>query len=264
MPALSTRINRAIKSSPPANVVKRLLYGRFHAMQHATHGMLSPAVYRMIYEQVRAAPGLDTIEIGGASGSGSIAAAWGKIDGNHASKHIVVEKLEGGSRGRYGTFEDNLARFNGLLDRFGATDKVTLFPHHLTRENAPEVVRLVGTERIAGFILDADGRIDRDFEFFLPLIHPQGFIIVDDYHPTRSWKHALTFRLLNQFADWRLFILDQVRAGTAFGRPHPEADATRIDPDVFADIIDGIRRDFQVADRIADLYFRHSRTAPAG
>jgi hypothetical protein len=240
-------LRQRILASPFANVAKHVLYGRFHRLQRATDGMLSPAVYKMIHERVRAAPDLDTIEIGGANGSASIVAAWGKIDGGKASRHIVVERCEGGSRGRYGSYEDNLARFHRHLELFGAKAKVTLYPHYLTMENGPEVVDLVTTDRIGGFISDADGRIDRDFSLFLPLVHRDGFIIVDDYHPTASWKHALTWRLLNRFAEWDLFVFDQVRGGTAFGRPHPEADVARLDLAACADIVRSVHADFAPA-----------------
>lgn len=251
-------------SSPVANAAKRLLYGRFYKLQRATEGLLSPAAYKLIYERMRAAPDLDTVEIGGAGGSASIAIAWAKIESGQASNHIVVEKLEGGSRGRYGGFEDNLDRFNRHLAQFGAKERIRLFPHHLTKDNGHLVLDMIETGRIAGLMCDADGRLDRDFALFLPLIHPQGAIIIDDYHPSRSWKHAMTYRLLNQFVAWKLFILEATPTGMAFGRPHPEADVARIDPDVCADIIDSVRSDFQVSDRVAKLYFRHSRTAAAG
>jgi hypothetical protein len=73
----------------------------------------------------------------------------------------------------------------------------------------------------------------------------------------------MTWRLLNQFIEWKLFILEERAHGMAFGRPHPQADAARIDPEVCADIIDSVRTDFKVSDRLANLYFRHCRSAPA-
>jgi len=250
-------------SSPAAKVAKRLLYGRFYRLQRDTEGLLSAAAYKRIYQRMREAPDLDSVEIGGAGGSASIAIAWAKIEGGQSSKHIVVEKLEGGSRGRYGGFEDNLARFERHLARFGAKDPIRLFPHHLTAENGHEVLAMIETSQIAGLMCDADGRLDRDFALFLPLVHPSGAIIIDDYHPSRSWKHAMTYRLLNQFMAWDLFILEDTPNGMAFGRRHPEADVARIDADVCADIIDSVRADFKVSERLAQLYFRTTRTAAA-
>lgn len=250
-------LRERVMLSPVAMAVKRLRYGRFARMQRATDGMLSPAVYKMIYERAKAAPDLDTIEVGGAGGSGSIAFAWGKIDAGHASRHIVVEKLEGGSRRRYGGFEDNLARFERHLREWGAEEKVELFPHWLTRDNSADLLARVRTGTIAGFMLDADGRLDRDFALFLPIVEPEGFIIVDDYHPTRSWKHALTYRLLNRFRELDLFLIEERRSGTVFGRVHPMADAARIDPDECAQIIESVRVDFGFApdSEVVRLYF---------
>ena len=244
MPRPKPSLRKRILTSPAAYAARYLLYGRFARMQHVTEGLLSPAVYKLIYERFRATPDLDTIEIGGAAGSASIAVAWAKIESGQRSKHIVIEKLRGGSRHRFGGFEENLVRFNRHLARFGAAERVALFPHDLSLENGPEVIAMVETPRIAGFITDADGRLDRDFSLFLPLVHPEGVIVVDDYHPTRSWKHVLTWRLLNQLIDWKLFELDEVRHGTAFGRPHEQADLARLDPGVCADIIAGVKRDF--------------------
>jgi hypothetical protein len=245
-------------SSPVATAAKRLRYGRFAKLQHATKGMLSPAVYKMIHDRASAAPDLDTIEVGGANGSASIAFAWAKIETGKASSHIVVEKFEGGSLRRYGGFEDNLDRFNRNVAQFGAEGRIKLFPQHLTRENGPEVLSLVGTGQIAGFMSDADGRIDRDFALFLPFIHPDGFIVIDDYHPTSSWKHALTYRLLNRFVEWKLFIVDATRKGTVFGRPAPEADIDRLNPAECAEIVESVRVDFgfERNSEEAKLYFR--------
>lgn len=254
MPRPKPSFRKRILTSPPAYAARRLLWGRFARLQHVTDGLLSPAVYKLIYERFCAAPDLDTIEIGGAAGSASIAVAWAKIESGHSSRHIVIEKLIGGSRHRFGGFEENLHRFNRHLARFQAAERITLYPHHLSLENGPEVIALVSTPRIAGFISDADGRLDRDFSLFLPLVHPDGVIVVDDYHPKRSWKHALTWRLLNQLIDWKLFRLDEVRRGTAFGRPHPEADVIRLDPQACAEIIDSVKRDFRgTAARLPDF-----------
>ena len=238
-------LRKRLMTSRAAYAARYLLYGRFATLQHVTEGLLSPAVYKLIYERFRAAPDLDTIEVGGAAGSASVAVAWAKIESGQRSKHIVIEKLRGGSRHRFGGFDENLDRFNRHLAHFGAAERIALFPHDLTLENGPEVIALVETPRIAGFITDADGRLDRDFALFLPLVHPDGVIVVDDYHPARSWKHALTWRLLNQLIEWKLFILDEVRRGTAFGRPHPEAHLSRLDPAVCAQIIDSVKRDFR-------------------
>lgn len=232
-------------ASRAAYAAMYLRYGRFAKLQRVTEGLLAPAVYKLIYERIAAAPDLDTIEVGGAGGSASIAIAWAKRETGKSSQHIVVEKLEGGSRRRYGGYEENFARFHRHLEQFGAKDRIRLFPEYLTLDNGREVLALVETGRIAGFMSDADGRIDRDFTLFLPLIHSDGVIIIDDYHPTKSWKHALTYRLLNRFAEWKLFVHEETVHGTAFGRPHPEADISRLDRHECAAIIESVRRDFE-------------------
>lgn len=247
-----------VMSSSLAKAVKRARYGRFATLQVDTAGMLPPPVYRRIYELVRQAPDLDTIEIGGASGSASIAFAWAKDEAGHKSHHIVVEKFEGGTRRRFGGYEDNLERFWRQITQFDAANRIKLFPHYLTVANSAELLGLVETGRIAGFMCDADGRLDRDFRLFLPMIDQRGFVVIDDYHPSRSWKHALVYRLLNRFIDWKLFILEDQISSTVFGRPHPERNLSRIDGDECAEILDSVRVDFGL-DRdseVARMYFR--------
>src|SRR5918996_792777 len=235
---------KTVKGSALAMGVKRVLYGRFAVMAATTSGMLSPATYRRIHQRVLDAPDLDFIEVGAAGGSVTVAMGWALKESGKSSSVVAVEKCEGGSRDRYGDFDDNFVRLNHHLQMFGMSDRVRLFTDTLREENGHDVLAIVRSEQISGFVHDADGRIERDFAFFLPRLHDAGFIIIDDYHPTRTWKHALTFRLLNQFVDWRLVVIDDVDRGTVFASKHPDADISRLDMKVCAGIVEGVRRQY--------------------
>lgn len=208
---------------------RQVRYGRFETIRQATGGMLKPQVYQKYYNVVRALPDLDIVEVGAGGGASSIAFAWGMQDAGHDSRLIVVEKCEGGSRAEYGGYDDNYDLLTGNFSQFGVADQIRLFPHYLTMDNKDEVLALVQTRQIAGLIHDADGRIDRDFAIFWPLLIRHGLIIVDDFEdkpefkpvsetsPDGGTKKLTTYRLLEQFMAWKLIDVDSIEDGTVFG-----------------------------------------------
>lgn len=236
-----------------AFLYNRTFHPRFLDLRREAGGMLSPAVYHRIYDEVRKLPDLDVVEVGGAAGAGSVAVVWAMKESGKGSKVIVVERCEGGSRTAFGGRSENLRRLEQHLARFDVLDRVALYPHELTFENGEEVLALIRTPEIAALIHDADGRIDRDFRIFWPRLRPGGLIVVDDFvnlaefrlasprHPDGGTKCLRTFRLLNQFIDWKLFEpFAQVRS-TVFGRKPRGADFTRFDLSVCERILDGVR-----------------------
>jgi len=224
------------------NVYYRLTLPKFYHLKMQTDGMLSPRVYERLYRAVCDLPDLDIVEVGGAAGAASIAIAWAMQDTGKRSKLIVVEKLEGGTRSDYGSYEENLMRIKRHFEEFRVHDHIVLYPHELTLEDGHEALDLISTNHIAAFIHDADGRLDRDFQLFWPRLVPGGLIVVDDYrefkrfkpiserHPQGGIKRLLTYRLLNQFIEWGLFDLSEVYDGiTAFGTKPHDADLSRLD-----------------------------------
>lgn len=190
-------------------------------MKTETAGMLPVEVYRALTNLVKRAPaGLDVIEVGGASGAATIAMAWGlRPSGGGHPRVVVVEKCEGGSRTSYGGWEENKARFERFVRRFGVDDRVVLYPHYLTLDRGPEVRALVRTGRLAGLMSDADGMVHRDLRLFGDLVDPKGFVVIDDYHPSRSPKHAVTFAVVNRLVEAGAFVpLDRIE-DTLFGGP---------------------------------------------
>lgn len=205
-------------------------FGRIERLRRATGGMLETRTYRALYKAARAAPDLDMVEIGAASGTGTIALAWGYRDQGHRSRILAVEKCEGGSRTRLGGHADNLAILTGNLARFGVSDTVHLFTERLDLNRADDVYARIQTDEIAGFIHDADGRLDRDFTLFWERTVPGGLIVVDDYDdlpqfcpfsdewPDGGTKMLTTYRLLNKLIDWGLFAPERTLGRTVFGR----------------------------------------------
>jgi predicted O-methyltransferase YrrM len=218
-------------------------------------GMLSTAVYRQLYDRVSGLPDLDVVEVGGASGAGSIVIATAMRDSKKQSRLIVAEKCEGGSRSEIGSYAENVERIQENFRKFGVEDRVRLFPHELTLENADRLLALGESPRIAALVLDADGRIDRDFQLFWKRLVPGGLIVVDDYEnaakylpiserrPTGGMKKLIVFRLFNQLRAWGLVDAIEIQGTTVFGRKPPEADFARFDPEVCREILDGVERE---------------------
>ena len=79
-----------------------------YKLKTETKGMLSLKVYQRLYDLVCKLPDLDIVEVGGASGTGSIAIATAMRDSGKKNKLIAIEKCEGGSRIEEGSYSENL------------------------------------------------------------------------------------------------------------------------------------------------------------
>lgn len=214
--------------------------------------MLRAATYKRLHKAAMRLPDLGVVEIGAGSGASSIALAWAMKDANRTSKVVVVEKCEGGSRSRFGDYRANLDILDRNLKRFGARDAIRLYPQHLTMETKDEVLALIGAERIGGLMHDADGRIDRDFAIFWPMLIDDGLIVIDDYYgkanfkpispkfPLGGTKNLITYRLVNQFVAWGLMEIDTIDRFTVFGHKPRGADFSRFDPTVCERIVDTV------------------------
>lgn len=181
-------------------------------------GMLGTRTYERIYREALTLPDLDFLEIGAAGGAATVALGWAYRDSRKKSGLVVVEKGEGGSRAKFGDKSTNLARLLHNLRQFGVADRVRLFSELLTPENGDQLAELIQTEKLAGMMLDADGRIHRDFGLFWDRLIVGGLIVVDDYHDSLSRKHERTYRLLNQLIDWGYFEPIELVGNTYLGR----------------------------------------------
>ena len=72
------------------NKFKKILWNiknfRFYSLRKKVNGMLSPAVYKYLFDLSYNMPEGQIIEIGGASGGGSIAIAWGMKESGKKTK----------------------------------------------------------------------------------------------------------------------------------------------------------------------------------
>jgi predicted O-methyltransferase YrrM len=202
----------------------------------STGGLLNPLVYRQLYRLAGSLPDLPFVDIGAAGGTGTIALAHGYARAGKRSPILAVEKCRGGTRLDYGGYEDNLARLERNLRRFRVRHRVTLVTEELGADAAGRMAPVLGGSRLAGFLHDADGRLDRDFGLFWELVVPGGLIVVDDdadrpefkpvsaRHPDGGTKCLLTFELLNVLRASGHFE-EFARVGdTAFGRKPAASD----------------------------------------
>lgn len=204
---------------PILNAYRFVRYGRHAEMARTTEGLLSVPVYRELTAVVSHGPrGRDIIEIGGAGGSATIAMAWGVHRcATHATRIVVVEKCEGGTRTQYGNWETNRARFERFVRSYTRQTDVVLYPHYLTLENGNEVRSLVKHTPLAGMVSDADGMVHRDLFLFGDLLSSDSFVVIDDYHPHHSPKHEITFGIVNRLITAGVFIPRKLIDGTFFG-----------------------------------------------
>jgi len=213
------------------NLVRRIPLRRYWRLREYTGGLLRPIVYREIHRTARKTGGT-FLEVGAASGAASIALAWG------AGRLIIVEHFEGNSGSFWdrefpgASHSDNMNQLTRNLAHYGVLEKVTIYPHRFTDENAPEVLKLLGDAPLDGFMHDADGRLDRDFFWLWPRLVPGGTIIIDDYPESGDTDHPKkrrTFRMLNRIKEWGLFEEKKRLHDTVFGiKPH-NADWSRFD-----------------------------------
>lgn len=211
---------------------------RFAELRHAASGMLPHAGYRRIYQAVVDIPGdFDVIEVGVGGAAGTVSMAWALQDTDRSSKVIAVERMVGGSRAAVGDLDANVELVTATLERFGVAEQVELLIHDLDLSTGSAVLDRVASEQIGGFVHDADGRIDRDFQLFWKSVVPGGMIVIDDVSSSEP-KARVTRVLLDQFSAWGLFELDEVVGDTAFGRKPHHADWSRFDAEACRRIVE--------------------------
>ena len=168
----------------------------FDALQvkKKANGMLSIDVYEEMYNLAQKIDQNSTIlEIGTAHGAGTISLALGSQCKN---KIISIDKISGGSRDKFGALEENKAIIENNFKHFGV-EKVIDFYVGTSSE-----VKLLLDEnlKLSMLVIDADGAIDRDFEFFYNNLLPGSPIIIDDYfNNVRIKKIKKTIRVDQKF-----------------------------------------------------------------
>lgn len=176
----------------------------FTEIRKTCKGQLRPNVYREIYETTLAAPAGDVLEIGTAHGAATVVIARAMRDSGRGNRVYTVGKPGVGSH--IGDPKALQTRF----ERYGVDGLTTA----IIAEASEAIGNLPADIAIGLLMLDADGRIDRDFDSFFNKVVRGAPIIIDDYEDRVSMKlgrrgralgiglkSRLTFALANYFRD---------------------------------------------------------------
>jgi len=202
-------------------------------MQRA-HGMLPFDVYENIHTAAASAGGSTFVEIGTAHGAATIALALGARTAGREAVIYSVDRLGGAfsSRSAFGSVDQNRAIVQGNFERAGVSQNIKLFvgtaEEFFLADTCPQSIDLL--------LLDADGRIDRDLNYFYSRMKPGTPIIIDDAdenihlrktHDGTNYldlKHRITNLLIAAYVKEGLLIQESMVGQTAFcrrgDRPH--------------------------------------------
>lgn len=175
-------------------------------------GMLSPAIYQHIYETALISEGGLMVEVGTAHGAATVALALGLRDSGRSGRVVTF------GRGRSEIVKRNLRDF-------GVEHLVEV----VTGDVGETASAVLPDAKISVLMLDADGRIDRDFVEFFNRVVPHGTIIIDDcvdvvqLHRTGfssmgiDAKMRLTYLLLSYFKSKGIISMGCQLRHTYFG-----------------------------------------------
>jgi predicted O-methyltransferase YrrM len=155
-------INNRIDGSVFDEIVRRCL------------GMLPPAVYKKIYD-FGLRGGL-IVEVGTALGAGTAALAMGLRDSGKPGRVVSFDPMTGGPLRKVSDASDRAQLVKSNLEYFGVADLV-----EVVTESLPDgIARLGADEPISVFMIDADGRLDRDLIAVAPRLGKGTRLIIDD------------------------------------------------------------------------------------
>ena len=194
----------------------------FNEVKRIANGMLSASTYEKIYCMANQSSG-DIVEVGTAHGAATICLAASRLNKNGTV--YSFEKILGGSREKYGSIEKNVEIIQSNYRHFGVSEKIKQFIGDVVEESS-------SIESIPCFsmlVLDADGRLDRDFCLFYDRLEPGGVIIIDDCDDRIKvkfksgllhvdQKHRLTNLFIKKFEDMGYLEPIELLGNTYFGR----------------------------------------------
>ncbi len=173
--------------------------------------MLPDHVYEELHKAAIALDEGDVVEIGTAHGAATTAIALGLLQKKSPNLIYTVDTYGGrfSSRSAYGSPEDNIQIVNNNFAKTGIAHIVKMF-----KGTSEEFVK-GGTcpDDISMLMLDADGKIDRDFLLFYNRVKPGGLIVIDDAddaihlsvsstgEPFVDLKHRITHILISRLAE---------------------------------------------------------------
>jgi predicted O-methyltransferase YrrM len=205
-------------------IIQKILPQPFNALaiKKKANGMLSIDVYQEMYRIAKKVKKNTTIlEIGTAHGAGTISLALGSYGKN---KVLSIDKIIGGSRDKFGTFEENKLIIKNNFKYFGV-DKIIDFYIGTSTEIA---LQLPKEMKFSMLVIDADGAVDRDFELFYNKLLPGSTVIIDDYSnyvrikkdkkiTHIDQKFRLTYMLVSFMEQANLLKKNKVIDSTYFG-----------------------------------------------
>lgn len=142
------------------------------------NGMLPVEVYRRLFDSFAHIDPEPIIEIGTAHGAATTAMGLGSRYFKKRHKIFTVDIFGGrfSSRRAYGSPDENLQIVVENLKRAEILDRVNIFKgtseDFARSEHCPQSISML--------MLDADGRIDRDFLLYYSKLKPGGQIVIDD------------------------------------------------------------------------------------
>jgi predicted O-methyltransferase YrrM len=175
-------------------------------------GMLSPAIYQHIYEAALASEGGLMVEVGTAHGAATVALALGLRDSGRSGRVVT-----------FGRERSDIVKRN--LREFGVEHLVEV----VTGDVGYTASAVPHSAKISVLLLDADGRIDRDFIEFFNRVVTHGVVIIDDcvdvvrLHRTGftsmaiDAKMRLTYLLLSHFKSKGIISMGCQLRHTYFG-----------------------------------------------
>ncbi|QPH52448.1 O-methyltransferase [Pontivivens ytuae] len=140
------------------------------------NGMMEPEVYEEIYRVGRDSPLPHMVEVGTGHGAGAISLAMGLRDSGRVGKVYTIDRIMGGSRDRFGGLEQNETIIRRNIAHFGLEDYVEF----IVGDAVSAAEKIPADIRFGVMLLDADGRLDRDFKLFYDRLVDGGGVILDD------------------------------------------------------------------------------------
>lgn len=175
----------------PVKPVTKIIYNKmelvqFSRLKHKCNGMLHASLYKRLYEYASEVGEGNIVEIGAGHGAGTIALGMGVKESGKNSKVIAIERGERGTRARYGNKKENISILEKNVEDYGVEDYVEILPVDLNIESGlPN--RVSSSAPFSMMVIDADGKLSRDFQLFYDLLRPGAIIVIDDYSPKRKY-----------------------------------------------------------------------------
>ncbi len=197
----------------------------FNAIKKSCHGMMRPEVYEKIYDTALYTKGKCIVEIGTAHGAATICLAKALQDSGRSDGIVYTfDTFTRTNRKEFDKTTDHYAFVLKKFEEFGVSNNIKAIKGNIKETH----LELSNDERITLLMLDSDGQIDRDFQFFYNQIEPGGSLIIDDMadrvrvsdkitHYRIDQKHKLTYHLTNSAEKFGLIEKTDMEYQTWFG-----------------------------------------------